>query len=173
MCRRFSCSAELLSAAGTRAFSWALLSALVLLGEACKREPPVIVEEIVVPAGFHGWLEIVQDDPQCPKAEVHGRQVILRSDRSGVICIAEELPALEWYRREYRFDDGSAVPPMMVRQEGATGTTTYRNWVKHSADFCIGSEEDCRLRNRPERLPPGPGWQEVGRDRRVPMVLAR
>ena len=171
--RQSSCSAALPSVAGIRAISLILLSALLLLCEGYKREQPVIVEEVVVPAGFHGWLEIVQDDPHCPRAEVHGRHIVLRSDRNGTICIAEELPALEWYKREYRFDDGSAVPPLQVHQEEATRTTTYRHWVQRSASFCIGSSEECILQKRPERLPPGPGWQEVGRDRRVPMVLAR
>jgi len=35
----------------------------------------------------------------------------------------------------------------------------------------VGTEEECALRNRPQRLPPGPGWQEIGRDRRNPVDL--
>src|SRR2546423_3058129 len=93
---------------------------LLALGAGCKRESPVLVQEVIIPVGFHGWLQIVQDDPNCPKAELRHRRIVPGSDHSGVICIAEELPALEWFRREYRFDDGSVVPPSDVQQEGAT-----------------------------------------------------
>src|SRR2546421_7929048 len=67
---------------------------LLALGAGCKRESPVLVQEVIIPVGFHGWLQIVQDDPNCPKAELRHRRIVPGSDHSGVICIAEELPAL-------------------------------------------------------------------------------
>ena len=168
--RQSSCLAGLGSVAGTRGISAIVVGVILWCGGACRRESGVIVEEIVVPTGFHGWVEIAQDDPACPRLEMHGRRVVMRSDQRAVICLSNEIPETQWFKREYKFDDGSPVPRHMIHQEEGTGTTTYRNWVKHSASFCIGTDEECALKTRPQRLPPGPGWQEIGRDRRNPMI---
>lgn len=144
--------------------------AIVVLITGCIREGRVMIQEVIVPTGFHGWVEIVQDDPGCATTEVHHDRIVLHGDDRGVICMAEELPALRWFKRDYRFADGSPVPRGDIHEESATGTTTHRQWVKHSAWFCIGTQQECAVRGRPVRLPPGPGWQEIGRDRRVPLV---
>jgi hypothetical protein len=123
-----------------------------------------VIEEIIVPIGFHGWVEIVEDCPSCPTAQVVGRQVSIAANYRGVACIAEELPALTWFKRIYRFADGAAVPLDMVKWEAGTTASTYANWIKRSLWICIGSNEECQVKFQPERLPPGLGWTESGRE---------
>jgi hypothetical protein len=69
--------AALAGACSGQIYATSLLTLLMglCLVEACKRSSAIIVEEVVVPAGFHGWVEIAQDDPTCPQVETHGRRL--------------------------------------------------------------------------------------------------
>jgi hypothetical protein len=127
----------------------------------------VFTEEIIVPIGYYGWVEIVQDDPACPNATIVGKRIVITVNDMGIACIADELPALRWHKSIYRYADGQPVPESMVQGEAAIATASFRHFVKHSSLLCLGKREDCGSSSRPKRLPPGPGWHEVSEDRRV------
>jgi hypothetical protein len=146
-----------------------IVAALITLR--CERGK-VIREEITLPLGFHGWVEIIQDADECPGADLSQDRISLQANDRGIICIREELPALVWYKRRYRFADGSDVPATYIHDETGAGSATYRHWIKHFSLFCVGLGEPCKDVPPPDRLPPGPGWHDIDHDVRRPIQFS-